>query len=248
MKMWGWGRWWWLLPAWSLEVKLPLCGFMPQYVLSTSAINSPCFCQVADGKEHRSLGLEEAVYGGAELMGWVWGLWGDPALWGQCHGAGKMFSFQQEPMWPGNTWFCLHTNGPWLKRRCFSIEAASGEAGGVAHSLPRTLFSWVPLLGGESIDQLERFLQTFSSPFIRQMCLIHLLDQSVFLQVIHSGNKIQWDSGRTFKPPQSSPNVNLSTQDFFLFIFYCARLLPSTKVQLKKRKQQTLLIGHDTLP
>lgn len=196
----------------------------PQYVLSTSAINSPCFCQVADGKEHRSLGLEEAVYGGAELMGWVWGLWGDPALWGQCRGAGKMFSFQQEPMWPGNTWFCLHTNGPWLKHRCFSIKAASGEGGGVAHSLPRTLFSWVPLLGGESIDQLERFLQTFSSPFIHQMCLIHLLDQSVFLQVIHSGNKIQWDSGWTFKPPQSSPNVNLSTQDFFLFIFYCARL------------------------
>lgn len=42
---------------------------LSQHVLSTSAINSPCFCQAAAGKEHSSLGLEEAVYGGAELMG-----------------------------------------------------------------------------------------------------------------------------------------------------------------------------------
>lgn len=110
------------------------------------------------------------------------------------------------------------------------------EAGGDAHDLPRTHFSWALLLGGEPRDLFGQGCTNIKFS-IYQLCFIRLLDQSISHRVIHSGNKIHGDSGWTSKLPKAH-SQRLGT-------FVATGLFPSTTPHYVW-KLKTLLICHVT--
>lgn len=134
--------------------------------------------------------------------------WSVVALGGQCHGAGKDLWGVELLGIPGFVWTLVSLH--WSSA-ISSPKVGSGGAGGQAHGLPSS-----PKFSFEEENpniSLEGLLQTFNFPFSHQLCFIRLLDQSVSLKVINSGNKIQRDRGWTWAS-HSSMIAILSTWEF----------------------------------